>query len=388
MAFRDDASTQSSSEVGIDLDDNKVWEADMREAAQDDGYDANSMLAGDDDSSSQFSIGSSARDRLEDLREERIISANARRQADLADVLDGAETHISETTSFTASHTNTRTNQTRSARREKDIVTEDDVSTESSSSESQDQVDLENIGAPSESIKRENVMREVKRQFRKFLRTYESEAGLVYAQRLNNIVQNLQSSLVVEFQDLAKFKLGLAVLAGETPSTTLRLFDDVATKEVFRLFPNYAKVTDKIIVRLVSLPISDAIRNLRCLHMNMLCMVHGVVTRRSLVYPQLQAVKFDCLSCGYTIGPVMQTGSQEAKIKQCPSCQKPGPFRLNNSETQYRNYQTAILQETPGTVPPGRLPRWIEMILTEDLVDIARPGDEIQVTGIPFAFIL
>ena len=40
------------------------------------------------------------------------------------------------------------------------------------------------------------------------------------------------------------------------------------------------------------------------------------------------------------------------------------------------------LQETPGTVPPGRVPRQKEVFVTQDLVDAARPGDEVEVTGI------
>jgi DNA replication licensing factor MCM2 len=40
------------------------------------------------------------------------------------------------------------------------------------------------------------------------------------------------------------------------------------------------------------------------------------------------------------------------------------------------------MQETPGTVPPGRVPRQKEVILLNDLIDCARPGDEVEVTGI------
>lgn len=40
------------------------------------------------------------------------------------------------------------------------------------------------------------------------------------------------------------------------------------------------------------------------------------------------------------------------------------------------------LQETPGTVPPGRVPRQKEVFVLHDLVDAARPGDEVEVTGI------
>jgi DNA replication licensing factor MCM2 len=35
------------------------------------------------------------------------------------------------------------------------------------------------------------------------------------------------------------------------------------------------------------------------------------------------------------------------------------------------------LQESPGSVPPGRLPRHREVILLWDLIDMAKPGEEI-----------
>lgn len=43
----------------------------------------------------------------------------------------------------------------------------------------------------------------------------------------------------------------------------------------------------------------------------------------------------------------------------------------------YRNYQKMTLQESPGSVPAGRLPRHREVILTWDLIDSAKPGEEI-----------
>lgn len=46
-------------------------------------------------------------------------------------------------------------------------------------------------------------------------------------------------------------------------------------------------------------------------------------------------------------------------------------------QTVYRNYQKLTLQESPGIVPAGRLPRYKEVILLNDLIDCARPGEEI-----------
>jgi len=48
----------------------------------------------------------------------------------------------------------------------------------------------------------------------------------------------------------------------------------------------------------------------------------------------------------------------------------------------YQNYQKINLQESPGSVPAGRIPRSREVILQNDLCDSVRPGEQIAVTGI------
>lgn len=40
------------------------------------------------------------------------------------------------------------------------------------------------------------------------------------------------------------------------------------------------------------------------------------------------------------------------------------------------------MQEAPGSVPAGRLPRSKNVILLHDLIDVARPGEEVDVTGV------
>ena len=84
------------------------------------------------------------------------------------------------------------------------------------------------------------------------------------------------------------------------------------------------------------------------------------------------------------MGPYTVNGA-ETKMAgvQCPACQAKGPYTLNTEQTVYCNYQKLTLQESPGSVPPGRLPRQKEVILQWDLIDIARPGEEIEVPPAP-----
>ncbi|RTG87469.1 DNA replication licensing factor MCM2 [Schistosoma bovis] len=61
---------------------------------------------------------------------------------------------------------------------------------------------------------------------------------------------------------------------------------------------------------------------------------------------------------------------------------KPNNNPPGNCGTVYRNYQRITLQESPGKVPAGRLPRSKDAILLDDLVDSCKPGDEIELTGV------
>ena len=57
-------------------------------------------------------------------------------------------------------------------------------------------------------------------------------------------------------------------------------------------------------------------------------------------------------------------------------------MQINMEQTVYKNYQRITLQESPGQVAAGRLPRAKEAILLGDLCDSCKPGDEIELTGV------
>ncbi|KAK3326450.1 MCM2/3/5 family-domain-containing protein [Apodospora peruviana] len=227
------------------------------------------------------------------------------------------------------------------------------------------------------------VQRTIKREFKAFLTEYTDDSGSsVYGNRIRTLGEINAESLEVSYEHLSTSKAILAYFLANAPAEMLKLFDEVAMDVVLLHYPDYERIHSEIHVRIFDLPVHYTLRQLRQSHLNCLVRVSGVVTRRTGVFPQLKYVKFDCTKCGVTLGPFQQESNVEVKITYCQSCQSRGPFTLNSEKTVYRNYQKLTLQESPGTVPAGRLPRHREVILLWDLIDNAKPGEEIEVTGI------
>jgi DNA replication licensing factor MCM2 len=243
----------------------------------------------------------------------------------------------------------------------------------------------EQTGVLSEYLQRPEIQREVARRFQDFLIHYTGADGEpFYLNRFRQMgAQNL-TSLEVSYQHFVLMSPIIGVWLGDAPGHILSILGEAAYELIQQepLFPEFARIAPEIHVRITDLPIIDNIRDLRQAHLNVLVRTRGVVTKATPVFPQFQIIRWECRKCGASVGPFAATDETPQPPSFCPTCNARNRFRIDSANTLYRNYQRITIQEPPGSVPAGRLPRTKDVVLLADLTDSCRPGDLVEITGI------
>lgn len=253
----------------------------------------------------------------------------------------------------------------------------------------------------------ERARREIKRRFRKFLLNYYpgyvevtryekqhgTEVGLppdlrklppIYPSKISAMCASNKASLEVSYRHLADMQSLLAVWLSDLPQKMLDIFDEVLLDVVLRNFPSYNQIATGTRVRITNLPLADKLRDLRQADLGSLIRVTGVVTRITGVLPLMSKTAYDCRHCGATAGVFVceSLGMPASRPHTCLACEELKGFSINERKSEYVDYQRLTLQESPGSVPAGRVPRNKDVVLQGDLIDMARPGEELDVIGI------
>jgi replicative DNA helicase Mcm len=204
-----------------------------------------------------------------------------------------------------------------------------------------------------------------------------------YRQRISQMTVGGKTSLTVDFDDLLAFDQKLAEELLERPDEYLKHANNAAYAQLQIEDPEYAEKTTAVDVRIVRLPEAAPLRKLGSQQIGKLVMVEGIVVRSSPVRPMVMLAAFKCKRCG-TINPVNQTGTFMKAPFACssPDCRSKGPFEFVQEESTFIDSQDLRAQERPEDLPPGQLPRTLNIKLVGgEIVDVARPGDDVSAVG-------
>ncbi|KAM5438568.1 MCM DNA helicase complex subunit [Microsporum ferrugineum] len=128
-------------------------------------------------------------------------------------------------------------------------------------------------------------------------------------------------------------------------------------------------------------------RTLSSSHLNRMIALEGIVTKCSLVRPKvIRSVHYNPKGKSFlsrTYQDQTMTASGATSLNVYPQQDEHGnPLITEYGYCKYRDHQMISIQEMPERAPAGQLPRGVDVILDDDLVDKAKPGDRIQLVGV------
>ncbi|KAL0077096.1 MCM2/3/5 family-domain-containing protein [Phycomyces blakesleeanus] len=218
-----------------------------------------------------------------------------------------------------------------------------------------------------------------------------TDNGESYKKQINTMLAKGERRLVVSIDALRHFNAPYTEDILNNPNEWLPAFDK-ALKDIVK------SITDPNLHDFYDLPFSVGLkgsfgdnqvnpRSLRAMFLGKLVCIEGIVTRCSLVRPKVVKSVHYCektkthLMKEYqdstTPGNAIPTGSVY------PTEDDNGnPLMTEFGFSTYRDNQSITIQEMPERSPPGQLPRSVDVILDDDLVDKAKPGDRVSIVGI------
>lgn len=191
-----------------------------------------------------------------------------------------------------------------------------------------------------------------------------------------------KTTMFIDFEHLGQFNTGDT--DEDLPEDILAnyyRFESSMTKALYNFMlkyhPDYAK--DKLFfLAFYNLPTTLKLRDMKTSLIGRLQSIYGTVTRTTEVRPELIRGAFKCLDSGRIYRDVEQQFKLTYPNLGTNSSNK---FDLVQEESVFTDWQKLRVQEHSGDIPAGSMPRSIDVILRNEIVDAAKPGDRCIFTG-------
>ena len=218
---------------------------------------------------------------------------------------------------------------------------------------------------------------------KEFLTQFKDATGsFSYVEQIDQMMSKHSKYIVVDYNDLVLFPV-IESHFNENPDQILDAFSR-AIKEILKeRFPDYAeKIKHDIRARIANFPVQRSLRQINAEIITKMTSVSGMVVRSSEVKPLAKEVTYKCLDKHISKFTLLDGMSLNASVKcQTPNC-KHTSLAIIPEASRFIDFQILRLQELPEDLPPGQLPHYVNVSIKQDLVDYARPGDRIVLTGI------
>ncbi|KAI3741494.1 hypothetical protein L1987_59168 [Smallanthus sonchifolius] len=206
---------------------------------------------------------------------------------------------------------------------------------------------------------------------------------------IRSMIHNKRHRLIFQLSHL--FERGAEDLARrllQNPSEYIQSLSDFITDRTRSIDPKFLKEGEQVLVGFDGPFVSRRVtpRDLLSEFIGSMVKVEGIITKCSLVRPKVVKSVHYCPS-------TKQFTSREYRDITSTMGLPTGsvyPTRDDNGNLlvteyglcHYKDHQTLSMQEVPENSAPGQLPRTVDVIAEDDLVDSCKPGDRVAIVGV------
>ncbi len=136
-------------------------------------------------------------------------------------------------------------------------------------------------------------------------------------------------------------------------------------------------------VRPFSIDRTINLRDLDPADMDKMISIKGLVIRTTPIIPDMKDAFFRCQVCNHTVKVDIDRG-KIAEPTKCPreACKSANSMQIVHNRSGFADKQVIKLQETPDSVPAGQTPHSVSLCAYDELVDLCKAGDRVEITGI------
>lgn len=220
--------------------------------------------------------------------------------------------------------------------------------------------------------------------FEHFLKNFKTKTGeLKYRSLISNMVSDNSESLLINFKDILQYDDQLSRQLIDDPDSILLDFNKAALNALYSENPEYADAIQDILqVRIHSLLDPVPLRNITTDVLHKLIAVDGMVVRTSELKPRVLVACFICKHGHPTYESQSTTALTKPLTCSESDCSESRIFDFDEKRSKFQDFQVIRIQESPEELPAGQLPQHFDVNLSADLVNCARPGDRLILTGI------
>ncbi|KAM6992634.1 DNA replication licensing factor MCM3 [Tautogolabrus adspersus] len=228
-------------------------------------------------------------------------------------------------------------------------------------------------------------MREAQRDYLDFLDDDQDQG--VYQSKVRDMISENKARLIVNINDLRRRNEARAAKLMSNAFEELLAFQRALKDLVASVDATYAKQYEEFFIGLEGSFGTKHVtpRTLTSRLLGSMVCVEGIITKCSLVRPKVvRSVHY----CPATKKTMERKYTDMTSLDAFPSSaiyptkdEENNPLETEFGLSIYKDHQTITVQEMPEKAPAGQLPRSVDIILDNDLVDVIKPGDRVQVIG-------